>query len=84
MDTSCSGQFLISTNLDNQQISILHCNCAAVHLKTQDYIACITDCNHAIKILPFTKVYFRRAQANVILKEIKEVFKDLSLLLQRS
>jgi tetratricopeptide (TPR) repeat protein len=67
---------------DNQQISILYCNRAAVHLKTHDYIACIADCNHAMKVLPSTKAYFRRAQANVFLKEIKEAFKDLSLLLR--
>jgi tetratricopeptide (TPR) repeat protein len=67
---------------DNQQMSVLYCNRAAVHLKTYDYIACVADCDLAIKILPSVKAYFRRARANLFLKEIKEAYKDLSLLLR--
>ena len=68
---------------DKGTIAILLCNRAAVHLKTQNYAQCVTDCEMAITIAPrLMKAYYRRAQAYSALGDSKKAYADLHLLLR--
>ena len=67
----------------NESFAILLCNRAAVHLKVQNYIACVTDCDNAIQIVPYmVKAIYRRAQANSALGDLNKAYSDLNLLLR--